>query len=83
MIGELKKAIKEQKLVYGARETIKKLKLGEVKVVFLASNCSPELKEDIRRYSKLSEIQVHELDIPDTEIGMMCKRMHLVSVLSY
>ncbi len=83
MIAELKKAIKEQELVYGARETVKNLKLGKTKAVFLASNCSEGMREDIKHYGEISGVKVYELEIPDSEIGMLCKRMHSVSVLSY
>lgn len=83
MSDELKKAIKEQKLVYGTNETIKRLKLGSCKAVFIASNCPKRVRDDIKRYSGLCGAAVNELDIPDSEIGMLCKRRHSVSVLCY
>ncbi|RME55351.1 hypothetical protein D6777_00825 [Candidatus Woesearchaeota archaeon] len=82
-LNELKSAIKEQKLTYGTRETLKKLKNSEAKVVFLASNAPQDVVETVLHYASLSDVKVIELDIPDEEVGILCKRRHPVAVLSY
>jgi ribosomal protein L30E len=82
-LDELKLAIKEHKLTYGTRETLKKLKNSEVNVVFLASNTPSEVKETVVHYAGLSGAKIVGLDIPDEEVGVICKKRHSVSVLSY
>jgi len=82
-MDELKKALKEKNVVFGTKNTVKRLKLGKAKTVLIASNCPQEVKEDIAHYAKLSGAKVVELDIPDSEVGMICKKRHSVAVLSY
>lgn len=80
---ELKQALKEKSLVIGKDRTMKRLREGSVKAVFLASNCSNDTKEIIKYYAKFSDVKVVELDIPNTELGSVCKRPYSISVLSY
>lgn len=79
-IAKLKKAIKEQKLIYGTEKTLKNIRLGNTKVVFLASNCPEDTKKMIKSYGNT---EVIELNVPNDEIAMICKRPHPISVLSY
>ena len=82
-LEELKIALKEQKPTLGTQESMKLLKLGEAKTVFLAQNCPPSVRDDIKHYAELSGAKVVELDIPDDEVGILCKKRHSVSVLSF
>ncbi len=82
-LEELKKAIKEKKLTFGTNQTMRKLRLGKLNTVFLASNCSSKVRDDIKHYAKLADAKVIELEIPDDEIGIICKKRHSVAVLSY
>ncbi|MFH0936205.1 MAG: ribosomal L7Ae/L30e/S12e/Gadd45 family protein [Candidatus Woesearchaeota archaeon] len=79
----LKKALKDQKLVYGAKQTIKNIKRGSVKEVFLASNTSQNIKNDLKYYSKIANIKVSELKQNSEELAIICKKNFLVSVVSY
>lgn len=79
-IAKLKKAIKEEKLIYGTNQTLKNLKLGITKVVFLASNCPETTKKIVKGYGN---VEIIELNVPNDEIAMICKRPHPISVLSY
>lgn len=78
-LAKLKKAIKEQKLIYGTKKTLLNLKLGRTKTVFLASNCPEETKNKIKSY----KVEVIQLKIPNDEISMLCKKPFLISVISY
>ncbi|MDI6737177.1 MAG: ribosomal L7Ae/L30e/S12e/Gadd45 family protein [Nanoarchaeota archaeon] len=82
MSSELKAVLKEKNIVIGTNETIKKLKLGKVKKVLLASNCPKSVKDTIAHYAKIANAVVVELDVPDKEIGLLSKRPFGVSVLS-
>ena len=77
-LSELRKVLKEKKVVYGARVTIKNLKRGKVTKIFLTSNCSEDIRKEIKSY----DVDVVELKIPSDELAMICKRSHPISVLS-
>ena len=55
-IDEIKKKIKEGKVIIGTSRTVKALKLGKTDKVFLTSNCPDDVKEDIEHYSKLGKV---------------------------
>ncbi len=78
-LDELKKALKEKTLVYGLKRTLKNLKLGKCKKVFLANNCSEEMRKKVKNF----DVEVVELKEPNSEIALICKRPHIISVLSY
>ena len=77
-LQELKKALKEKTVVFGTKRTLKNLKLGKCKKVFISSNCPKLVREEIKSY----DVEVIELDEPNTEIALICKRPHPISVLS-
>ena len=77
-LSKLKEAIKNKNIVYGTQVTLKNLKLGKTKTVFLARDCPNETKDKIKKYSA----EVIELDEPSNEIALICKRAHSVLVLS-
>jgi len=82
-MDKLKQALKEKNITFGTKATLRKLHQGEVKEVLISSNCPEEAREEIKHNAKLAGATVDELDIPDSEIGMICKKRFSVSVLSY
>ncbi len=82
-VDDIKKKIKEEKVIIGTERTIKVLKLGKVEKVFLTSNCPSDVKEDIEHYAKLAKIKVVKLKQPNVELGVICKKPFPISVLSF
>lgn len=82
-MNELKKALKEKGLVFGTNRTIRNLKSGKAKAVFLAKNCPKNVREDVKYYSELCKAKVYELEEPNDELALICKKNFPVSVLSY
>lgn len=82
-VDDIKKKIKEEKVIIGTERTIKTLKLGKVEKVFLTSNCPSDVKEDIEHYAKLAKIKVIKLKQPNVELGVICKKPFPISVLSF
>lgn len=78
---DIKKLVKEKKVFIGTEQTMKNLKLGNVSKIFLASNCIDNVKEDIKHYSELAGTEVVELDTPNDELGLMCRKPFSISVL--
>ena len=73
-LDNLKKAIKEKKLIIGTEETIKSLKKGEVKEVFVAKNCPGILRRKVKSYSEIIGATFSELEETNEEIGSICKK---------
>lgn len=77
-LEELKKALKEKTIIFGTEKSLKNLRNGKTKRVFLASNCPEKTRKEIKGY----DVEVIELKEPNTEIALICKRPHPISVLS-
>ena len=77
-LAELRKALKEKSIVFGTKRTLKNLRLGKCKKVFISSNCPKNIRDEIKGY----DVEIIELDEPNTEIALICKRPHPISVLS-
>jgi len=82
-LTELKKALKERTITFGTQETIKMLRNGKAKKVFISANCPEDTKETILRYAKLNNTEVIKLKLPNDEIGLTCKKPFSISVLCY
>ncbi|MBN2454584.1 ribosomal L7Ae/L30e/S12e/Gadd45 family protein [Candidatus Woesearchaeota archaeon] len=79
-LAEIKKHLSDKKLVLGTRETIKKMKLGKLEKVFLTSNCPENVKKDVEYYASVSGCKTEKLDIPNEELGVICKKQFAVSL---
>ena len=81
-INEIKKSLDTKKLIIGANETIKNIKLGKVSIVYLSNNCHEDIKKDIERYSKIAKIDFSVLNKSSEELGVICKKPFSITVLS-
>ncbi len=81
-IEEIKKLLKTKNIVIGTERTIKNIKLGRIATVFLAANCSEKIERDIDYYKKVDGFKVIKLRYPNDELGVICKKPFLISVLS-
>jgi len=77
----IKEALKQGNVVIGTQQTLKQLKQGKLKKVYLAINCPEKLSGDIQHLSKLAKIPVIKLKKPNDELGVFCKKYFSVSVL--
>lgn len=78
---DIRKLIEDKKLIIGTEIVIKKLKSGKISKVFLTTNCPKEVKEDIERYSSIAKAEVAQLDIPNDELGIICKKPFSISIV--
>ncbi|MBU3940479.1 MAG: ribosomal L7Ae/L30e/S12e/Gadd45 family protein [Nanoarchaeota archaeon] len=83
MIENLQKELKENKLVFGTKESLKAIKTGKAKEVFLAKNIDEEVKEEVEKYAKIEGIKVNILEKDNVELGALCKKPFSISVLCY
>lgn len=77
---EIRKLLEAKKIVMGTDEVMKLLKLGKVAKVFVTVNCPDSTKEDIEKYARISKAEVVQLDIPNEELGVVCKKPFSISV---
>ncbi|MEM3154937.1 MAG: ribosomal L7Ae/L30e/S12e/Gadd45 family protein, partial [Candidatus Woesearchaeota archaeon] len=80
-VAELKKVLESKKVVLGTDETLKLLRQGKIKKVYITSNCEGNAKEDIERLCKVAEVECVELSQSNDEIGVICKKPFAVSVV--
>ena len=80
-VTEIKENLKNKRIILGTDLTIKQLKRGNLVKVFVSSNCPSRIKEDVTHYSKLGSSAVESLDIPNVELGTICKKPYSVSVV--
>mgnify|MGYP001568096991 CR=1 FL=1 len=81
-LADLKKGLKEDKLIIGTERTLKLLRTGKINEIFISSNCKQEVKEDIKHYAKLANVKVTDLKETNEELGLLCKKPFSISVCS-
>ena len=79
---DIKELLKDKDLTFGTERTIKRLRIGDVKSVFIAKNCPENVRKTIKHYAKLVNVEVNELDIRNEELGVICKKPFSITVLS-
>ena len=82
-VTQLREALRSHTLTFGSRETLRQLKTGKVKVVFLSKDCRDDVQKGITYYSTLGKIDIIRLEQGSREIAQLCKKNFPVSVLSY
>ncbi len=79
--AELKKLLESKKLVLGTDETLKMLRQGKLKKIFIASNCKKEDKDDVLHYCRVGGVECVELSQSNEEIGVICRKPFAISMV--
>jgi large subunit ribosomal protein L30e len=77
----IRDAVDTGEVMMGERETLRGLKNGECKLVIVASNCPPNIREDVEYLARISNTPVFEYKGSSVELGAVCGRPHVVAVL--
>ncbi|MDI6819405.1 MAG: 50S ribosomal protein L30e [Candidatus Hodarchaeaceae archaeon] len=80
MNREIRQAVDTGKVILGTDKSMKALKLGQAKLVILASNCPKVIRTDIERYARLANIPIHVFQGDSAELGLACGKPFLISV---
>lgn len=80
-IDEIKKLLGSEKLIIGAQGVLKALRKGSLAKAYLASNAPPAVRSDIERFGGLGGVAVIMLDVPNDELGTMCKKPFPIGVI--
>lgn len=78
---EIRKELENKKVILGLERTIKEIKKSNIKKIYLSSNVPNEVVDDLEYYASLQSIEIIKLEIPNDELGVVCKKPFLVSVL--
>jgi ribosomal protein L30E len=79
--NEIKKMLKNENLILGSDKVLKLLRENQMESVWLASNSPKDVAEDIKRYAGLSGTSVEALEIPNDELGVLCKKPFNIAVI--
>lgn len=80
-IDEIKKNLKTKNLLIGTSVVMKNLRKGKLAKIFLSENCPENLKKDIMHHVDITKIEVEQLNIPNDELGVVCKKSFFISVI--
>jgi len=78
---QLKQDLKTGKPIYGREVTLKMLKQGTLKKVYLAKN-SPD-KQTVTSHANQARTEVILLEEDNVKLGILCKKPFPVSILSF
>ena len=81
--AEIKKMIKAGNFVIGTEKAIKSLRTGKAQKVLVSSNCPAKIEKSIVSYAGMSGAEVHKLEYPNDELGVICKKPFSISVLAF
>ena len=80
-LTELRKHVQGSKLVIGTAEVMKLLKHNKLARIFAASNCPASIKDDLKHYGTMADCEIVELQVPNDELGVLCKKPFSIAVV--
>lgn len=78
---QIKKLIKEEKIIIGTERTFKSLKLGKISKVLISSNCPASVEKSVLHYSGLSGAEAVKIKYANDELGVICKKPFSISIM--
>jgi len=82
IIKQIKDSIKTEKVIFGTEQTLKLIKKGKIKTVFVSSNCPEGIISDLERYSKLDKFELVKTESSNKELGVFAKKPFSISIIS-
>lgn len=70
------------KVIFGAKKAIKNVKNGKGKALIIASNCLPEIVEELTFRSEKAKIPIIKYSKNSWDLGATCGRPHKISVIT-
>jgi ribosomal protein L30E len=78
---QLRKLIEEKKITIGTQATTKALHTEGLKRILVANNASQTTMQALTRAKGMTGIEVETLNVPNDQLGTMCKKPFSISVL--
>nr|AGE89258.1 60S ribosomal protein L30-3 [Cryptocaryon irritans] len=80
--SKLSLVMKSGKAHLGYKTTLKAIRNGKAKLVFISSNCPSIRKSQIEYYAMLAKIKIYLYPGNNATLGTACGKFHRVSTLS-
>jgi len=80
-LKDIRKALEEGRAIIGTERVIKGLKRGEIKEVYLASNCPSDVVDEIKYLAKLCDCKVSRVKKNNEELGIFCRKPYFIAVI--
>lgn len=81
MKADIRKLLGTDKLIIGEQEVRKALRTQSLAQVLVASNCARGVLEDLEHASRHAGAEFRQLDVPNEELGVYCKKPFNIMVL--
>ena len=78
----IKIAIKTGKVIIGSKRSIASLITDKAKMIIKASNCPQKISEELKYYSKLSNIKLHTYKGSNLDLGFLCGKPFMISTIA-
>lgn len=79
--SKLALVMKSGKAVLGYKSTMKSLKKGQLKAIFVANNTPSVVKAEINYYCHLADTKVHLYQGSNVDLGAACGKYYSVSLM--
>lgn len=80
-MNEIKKLLEQGKQLIGSDRTLKELRKGNVTKVYVSTNASKSLLEDLEYYKEIGGVELISLNMNSEELGTFCKKPFRISVI--
>ncbi|MFH1127431.1 MAG: 50S ribosomal protein L30e [archaeon] len=81
MVKTIKNAIDANKITIGTDVTLKNLNQGKLDSAIIASNCPADIKRDIEKAAKLSDLKIQTFEGTSIELGATARKPFSITVL--
>lgn len=78
----IRKVVDTGEVILGAKESIASVMDKKARLVLVAENCPKDLKDDLDHYANLSNIYVYNFPGSSMEMGAVCGKPYVISMLS-
>jgi len=68
------KKLKSEDIIVGTERTLKLLKIGKIKEVFVASNCPEDIKKEIEHIAEIAGVKVYGSTMNSKNLGTLAKK---------
>ena len=78
---EIRSAVDTGKVILGEKETLRAVKAKGVKLVIYATNTKEDVISQLEKHADIGEVPLYKFDGSSLELGAVCGRPHLISML--
>jgi len=80
---DIKEAVALNKVIIGLDEVKKALKAENITKLYVAKNIPEDRFNELKHFADIANIEIVKLNIPNDELGILCKKQYMISVLAF